>query len=80
MTARVVHPPLIQERLEAGQFFNAYESASEDGWHVGIGPVTDFFGFARCRNPEAADYLVAVLRATTGQPPAISKAAETVDA
>lgn len=86
-TSAVVIPPLMVElataldphvldRLRAGQQFNTYEIDGSGGaeWSVGIGPVTDFLGLARVQAPEAADFLVSVLRYTAGQKPCRSTA------
>lgn len=58
----------ITLRLAKGQQFNAYERADEEGWRIGIGPVTSFFGFAESVTEEGANLIVEALRRSLPAP------------
>ena len=59
--------PWAVKRLDAGQFFNTYQTQSGD-WSVGIGPVTDFASIASALPWQVANLFVDALRLASGQP------------
>ena len=63
----------VSKRLAAGQCFNTYEAALSGDWIIGIGPVSDFLGFARCHAQDVAEEIVDALRVAHGQAPAVSR-------
>lgn len=62
--------PELQERLDAGQKFNAYERVN-GGFFIGLGPIDNFERLAVVSDEELADIIVDALRVAVGQPPCI---------
>lgn len=67
-------PMAVLERLERGEFFNAYSYPRRGYWIVGIGPITDFVEIGRTSSNVGANLLVDSLRVAFDQPAQLVKA------
>lgn len=76
MTPSLTAPEHVQTRLDAGQRFNAYETARGDTYLISIGPISNLLHLAQCHDAEVADMVVDALRAAFGQQPALATLAQ----